>query len=707
MLRQKSEIEKSNFRYNVITTIIYVLGIIILMQLFNLQIVNGNEYRETSNTKLSREGKIEAARGNISDRTGIVLASTDSGFSVEMYKTNVENSVLNHSILTMTSILEQNGDSYINPFPISINPFNYNFNSDEELNAWKKKYKIPETASAEEAFYLFRDKYQIDSEDISEIAKILSIRYAITTQGYSNTKSIQISSEISRNSAVQLQERSSELTGVSIVQQPIRKYTRGTLASHIIGYVSRITDNNKKDFESRNDTHKYEADDKVGQTGIEKVFEEYLRGDDGTKQIDMSVDGTITGEYTSQEAVGGANIVLTIDANLQSVAENALKNNIEKIRNGGFGIVYDANGGCVVVTNVKTGEILAMASYPDYNPEYFYNGISNDKWQEYNNSTTTPLRNRAIQNAYAPGSIFKMITAIAGLQEEKIKINDYINDVGQYYVDGTDKPYKCWIFTDYGHGHGRVNVISAIQKSCNYYFYEVGNRLGIDLIKKYAKYFGLGQKTGIELPSEVSGTVPSQELVKENEKRNWSSADTIISAIGQSYNNYTPIQMSKYIAMLANGGKKIDLSIIKNVVLSNGTQVAKSEIDEFVKNKLNLQDDDSENIEINQENLNAVLEGMRSVAEDGGTAYSVFKDFDVSVGGKTGSAEAGKYVNAWFTGFAPFEDPEISIVVMVENGGHGNYTAEVVREIMSEYFGMNVANVTEDMSAKLETESFR
>ena len=300
-----------------------------------------------------------------------------------------------------------------------------------------------------------------------------------------------------------------------------------------------------------------------------------------------------------------------------------------------------------------------------------------------------------------------MITAIAGLQEEKIKINDYINDVGQYYVDGTDKPYKCWIFTDYGHGHGRVNVISAIQKSCNYYFYEVGNRLGIDLIKKYAKYFGLGQKTGIELPSEVSGTVPSQELVKENEKRNWSSADTIISAIGQSYNNYTPIQMSKYIAMLANGGKKIDLSIIKNVVLSNGTQVAKSEIDEFVKNKLNLQDDDSENIEISQENLNAVLEGMRSVAEDGGTAYSVFKDFDVSVGGKTGSAEAGKYVNAWFTGFAPFEDPEISIVVMVENGGHGNYTAEVVREIMSEYFGMNVANVTEDMSAKLETESFR
>ena len=706
-LRQKTEIEKSNFRYNVVTTIIYIVGIIILMQLFNLQIVNGAEYRETSNTRLSREGKIEAARGNITDRTGIVLASADSSFSVEMYKTNVEDNVLNHSILTMTTILEQNGDSYINPFPISINPFEYHFDSEEDLQEWKKKYKIPDTASAEEAFYLFRDKYNIDSEDISEISKILAIRYAITTQGYSNTKSIQISDNISRNSAVQLQERGSDLTGVSIVQEPTRKYERGTLASHIIGYVSRITEDNKKDFKERGDTHEYDADDKVGQTGIEKVFEEYLRGEDGTKQIDMSVDGTITGEYTSQEAVGGANVVLTIDANLQTVAENALKNNIEKIKTGGFGKVYDANGGAVVVTNVKTGEILAMASYPDYNPTYFYDGISNAQWQEYNNSVTTPLRNRAIQNAYAPGSIFKMITAIAGLQEQKIGINDYINDVGQYYVEGTNKGYRCWIFTDYGHGHGRVNVISAIQKSCNYYFYEVGNRLGIDLLSKYARYFGLGSKTGVELPSEASGTVPAKELVKENENRNWSSADTIISAIGQSYNNYTPIQMAKYISMLANGGKNIDLSIIKNIVLSNGTQVARSEIDEFVKNKLNLEDTNQENIEINQENLNAVLEGMRSVAEDGGTAYSIFKNFEISIGGKTGSAEAGKYVNAWFVGFAPFEDPEIAIVVMVENGGHGNYTAEVVRDIMLEYFGMNVASVKEDMTARLETESFR
>ena len=530
----------------------------------------------------------------------------------------------------------------------------------------------------------------------------MAIRYEILQKGYSSTKAVTISNDIPREAVAEFSENSEKFPGINIFVKPERMYTKGTLASHILGYASKISSD---EYKTRKDT--YDQNDMIGKTGIEYVFEEYLKGKKGVKQIDMSVDGTITGEYTSEEAVPGSDIVLTIDANLQKVTEDALAANMQKIRSGGFGKAYNVISESCVVMNVKTGEILAIASYPGYNPSDFTGGISTEKWNNYINDESKPLVNKAIQTSYSPGSIFKMITAIAGLQEEKIKINDYINDVGQYYVDGTDKPYKCWIFTDYGHGHGRVNVISAIQKSCNYYFYEVGNRLGIDLIKKYAKYFGLGQKTGIELPSEVNGTVPSQELVKENEKRNWSSADTIISAIGQSYNNYTPIQMSKYIAMLANGGKKIDLSIIKNVVLSNGTQVAKSEIDEFVKNKLNLQDDDSENIEINQENLNAVLEGMRSVAEDGGTAYSVFKDFDVSVGGKTGSAEAGKYVNAWFTGFAPFEDPEISIVVMVENGGHGNYTAEVVREIMSEYFGMNVANVTEDMSAKLETESFR
>lgn len=708
-MKPKTELEKSNFRYNVITTCVYLVGIIMLVQLFNLQIVNGEEYRETSNTRLSRETKIEAARGSILDRTGNVLVSTDMNFFLEMYKTKVSDELLNNSILLVTNTLESNNDSYIDTFPISIEPFEFIFNSVEELSQWKEKYKMPETASAEEAFYLFRDKYGILNENIKEIRQILAIRYAITTIGYSTTKSIKVSSEISRESAVQLQEQGQNLTGINIVIEPVRVYHMGTLASHIIGYMGRISDQNKKELELIGDIYEYGSDDKIGQTGIEKAFEQYMRGEDGIKQVDMNVDGTVTGEYISQEAIGGASIVLTIDANLQRIAEGALANNIEKIKSGGFGKVYDANGGAVVVTNVKTGEILAMSSYPDYDPSLFYNGISSQKYAEYNNNTTAALTNRSIQGLYSPGSIFKMITAIAALETGVTTTTEKINDNGRYPLTGVsyEKQPACWIFNDYGRGHGWLNVSGAIKNSCNYFFFEVSSRMGIDNLVKYASYFGLGTKTGVELDGEKTGTL-AQRSIAEDKGEVWGTGQTLNAAIGQGYNSFTPIQMSKYISMIANGGKKLNLSLIKNIVQSNGTQVANSEIAEFVSNKLNISDDTSEELVISKTNLDSVLEGMKSVTDEvGGTAYSIFKDFNIEVGGKTGSAEAGKWTNAWFAGFAPYNDPEIAVVVIVENGGHGYYTAEVVREIIAEYFGMNIQNVVEDMSASSQIESFR
>lgn len=676
-----------------------------------MQIVNGSEYREKSNTKLTREAKIEAARGSILDRNGNTLVSTEMEFSLEMYKSKTDDDQLNKSISLMTSILENNGNSYIDTFPISIEPFEYHFDSDEELAEWKKKYNIPETASAEEAFYLLRDKYNISSEDIKEIRRILAIRYAISTVGYSTTKSIEISNKISRNAAVQLQENSQNLTGINIVVEPVRVYHTGNLASHIIGYMSRLSDSNKKEFESEGDDHEYDADDKVGQTGVEKVFEKYLRGEDGVKQIDMSVDGTVTGEYTSQEAIGGADVVLTIDANLQRIAEEALEKNIMKIRNGEFGNAYDAQGGAVVVTNVKTGEILAMASYPDYDPSKFYNGISQSQYNEYLNSKA--LRSKATQEIYPPGSIFKMVTAVAGLESGAVTPSETINDNGKFIVSD-DPNYNnpaCWYYNSYGRGHGRLNIVGALQKSCNYYFFDVSNRIGIEKLDEYADYFGLGRKTGIQI-NESTGVLASREYA-ESRGEVWSKAYTASASIGQSYNTFTPVQMAKYIAMIANGGHPINLSIVKNVINSNGSQVAQEEIDEYVNKKLGTEKVNTEDKNISEETMAAVHEGMKSVAEEeGGTAYSVFKDFEIEVGGKTGSAELtnnkdSKDVIAWFAGFAPYDDPEIAIVVMVEKGGHGSYTAEVVKEIMQEYFGMNMEEVKEDMTATTEAESFR
>lgn len=676
-----------------------------------MQIVNGAEYREKSDTKLAREAKIEAARGSILDRSGNTLVSTEMEFSLEMYKSKTDDEQLNKSISLMTSILENNGNSYIDTFPISIEPFEYHFNSEEELSEWKTTYKIPETASAEEAFYLFRDKYNISSDDVKEIRRILAIRYAITTIGYSTTKSIEISNKISRNAAVQLQENSQSLTGVNIVVEPVRVYHTGNLASHILGYMGRISDKNKKEFEEEGDDHNYDVNDKVGQTGIEKVFENYLRGEDGIKQIDMSVDGTVTGEYTSQEAIGGADVVLTIDANLQRIAEDSLERNIMKIRNGEFGNVYDAQGGAVVVTNVKTGEILAMASYPDFDPSLFYNGISQEQYKSY--EAERAFRNKATQEIYPPGSIFKMVTAVAALESGVVSTTETINDNGPYIVSN-DPNYKnpaCWYYNDYGRGHGKLNVSGALMKSCNYYFFDVSNRMGIEKLDEYADYFGLGRKTGIEI-SESSGILASRSYA-ESQGEVWSAAYTASASIGQSYNTFTPVQMAKYISMIANGGHPISLSIVKNVIKSNGSQVAKEEINEYVNKKLGTETVNTEDKNISEETMAAVHEGMKSVAEEeGGTAYSVFRDFGIEIGGKTGSAELSnnkesKDVIAWFAGFAPYDDPEIAIVVMVEKGGHGYYTAEVVKEIMSEYFGMNMQEIREDMSASTEIESFR
>lgn len=694
-----------NFRYNLITIFTYVVGIILIVQLFNLQIVHGEKYREESNTRLTRESVLEADRGEILDRSGNVLVSSNQRFNLELYKSKIDTNSLNQSILKIINVLEKYEVNYIDSFPININPFEYTI-SDDTLSNWKKNNGIDENATAEEAFYKFKDKYKIENENVEDVRKIIAIRYAIVKEGYSSTKSLTIAKDIPREAIAEFSERGDEFPGINIAVQPVRIYKVGTLASHILGYASKISDT---EYQEKKDT--YNQNDIIGKTGIEYLFEEYLKGTNGTKQIDMAVDGTITAEVVEKEAVSGSNVVLTIDSKLQQITEQALKENIEKIKSGGFGKAYDAKGGSCVVMNVKTGEILAMASYPDYNPQSFANGISNEEWKSYNENKSYPLLNKAIQSAYEPGSIFKMVTAIAGLESGNITLTERINDTGVYKKYGAE--WKCWYYTDYHRGHGYLNVIGAIEKSCNFFFYETADRMGIDTLDKYANYFGLGHKTGVELPSEVSGTLASREYVKSI-GGSWNPGDTINAAIGQGYNKFTPLQMTKYVSMVANGGNKVNVSIIKSIQNPDGTEVSKDEINKFVNEKLGLTEENEENINLNTDHINAVKEGMKSVTSgESGTAAVRFRNFNIKVGGKTGSAEAGKdangndIVNAWFAAFAPYDDPEIAVVVMVENGGHGNYTAEAVRNIMAEYFGMNTQNVTEDMQADAYTESIR
>ena len=702
-MRRKSGKINIKFRYNIMTVLTYIIGIVLLAQLFNLQIVHGAEYREQSNTRLTRETTLEAARGSILDRTGNVLASSDMKFALELYKTKIDDETLNNSILSIIQVLEKYGVSYDDDFPVNINPFQFTIEG-ETLSNWKKAYELDENISAEEAFYNFKDRYEISNTDVTEARKIISIRYQITTEGYSSTKALTIADDIPREAVAEFSENSDKYPGTNIVVEPIREYTQGTLAAHVVGYASKIS---SEEYEQRKDT--YSQNDIIGKTGVESVFEEYLKGKNGTKQIDMAVDGTITAEYTAEEAVEGSDVVLTIDAELQRVTEEVLASNLQKIQTGGFGRAYAATASTCVVMDVRTGDILAMANVPTYNPQDFVGGISTENWNKYINDPAKPLVNKAIQNSYSPGSIFKMITAIAGLESGVINSSTRINDTG-VYNKYPDSPKNCWYYTDYHRGHGWLNVSQAIQKSCNYFFYETADRMGIDVLDQYATYFGLGEKTGVELLGETDGVLASRESKAElhPDSQNWNPGDTLNAAIGQGDNEFSPLQMAKYISMLANGGKNVDVSIVKTIRNADGSEVSKDEINNFVNQKLGLEAETAEDLNINPQNLQVVLEGMRSVTDDQGTASSVFQNFEIAVGGKTGSAEApGNKVNAWFAGFAPFENPEIAVVVMVENGGHGYYAGEAVREIMREYFGMNTENVTENATAVPYTESFR
>jgi cell division protein FtsI/penicillin-binding protein 2 len=318
-------------------------------------------------------------------------------------------------------------------------------------------------------------------------------------------------------------------------------------------------------------------------------------------------------------------------------------------------------------------------------------GISNELYEEYFNNPDRPLYNRTIQGVYPPGSTFKMVTGIAALETGKVGVNEYIKDVG--IINKGHKP-ACWLWNSRRQVHGNVNAMTALKVSCNYYYYEVGSRIGIDTLSKYAGDFGFGKKTGIELYGESKGIVASREYA-ESKGQTWTIGNTLSASIGQSYTVVTPIQMANYIATIANKGKKIDITLLSKVTdCYNEKEIDKLSVKDTLDEKTGVKGIPNEDIPIKEENIDAIFEGMRSVTGDsGGTVYGTFNSFPIEVAGKTGTATSGNGSdNAWFVGFAPYDDPEIAVVVIVEHGGHGYFTAHAVKDIMEEYFGFNENN---------------
>ena len=457
------------------------------------------------------------------------------------------------------------------------------------------------------------------------------------------------------------------IKGVEIETASVRK-AETEFAAHLLGRVAAM-ETDEVDYYLGLDEG-YTQNDYVGREGAELAFESYLHGTPGEQLVERNEDGKITSsQWRVDEETGepmapepGDNVFLTIDIELQQMVEELLAERVP-------GLSDEVVGAACVVQLVDTGEILAAASYPTFSLTTY----SEDYNQNYNDPRK-PFLNRAFQGLYPPGSTFKMITAIAGLEEGIIEPSTIIRDLGRYTYWSTPQP-MCWIYRQGGGTHGLVNVTRAIEVSCNYFMYDVGRRLGIDKLDEYAAMFGLGQKTGVELYEE-SGVVASPAFT-ESLGGTWYEGNVLSVAIGQESTQVTPIQLTNFISALVNGGTRYSTHLLKTVKSSDFSQVV-YEYEPQVQDEINIA----------PENLNAVTEGMRDLTTGDGSLASAFRNLPFEVGAKTGSAQVSSTSdsNAVFVCYAPYDDPEIAISLVVEHGGSGSVLASLAAEILAYYF---------------------
>lgn len=673
-----NENEKNKKRFQILYVITVVLAFLIGIRLFNLQIVKGSYYREQSDQTLIQSDPIKAPRGEILDRYGRPLVKNKMGFALTFQSRYIKNGTLNKLILNAIKVMDIKKQDYIDTFPMTYTkPFTFDFaniNSDDTdsfekaKTEFKESFKMPKNISDDGIIPYLKNYYEIeDGYSDVELRKIIGVRYEMEKRMFNSSTPYTFATDVSVEAVTVFKEQANSFIGIDISVEPIRKITNNSVASHILGRVGVIY---KEEYEELKDKN-YAMNDIIGKDGIEKVCEKYLKGTDGASKVQRSLDGKRTKVLNTKDAIPGNYVVLTIDSELQKTLENSLRDTISSI--AANNPTYNTSSGTGVVVDVNSGEILAMASYPTYNSATF-----NEDYKKLLTNPSKPMWNRAVSGLYAPGSTFKMLTAISALEEGTITKDEIIVDQGvyNYYNDASYHP-ECWIYTDYHLTHGPQNVTQAIENSCNYFFYDTGRRLGIENLNKYGQMFGLGEYTGIELDGEAKGIFASKEY-RESLGEVWYPGDTLQAAIGQSDHLFTPLQLANYVATLCNGGTRYKLHIIKGVK-SYDRQTSILDVKPVAEAKLNL----------NPENVKTVLDGMRRVSESG-TASNIFEGFPIKVGGKTGTASVpnGK-ANGLFVAFAPYDNPQIAMAIIIEHAGHGSYAAPVAKDVILKYMSEN------------------
>lgn len=675
------------------TNIVYILiaGVFLFYtyRLFSLQIINGEEYAARAYDNRTRDISIQTQRGIITDRNDYVLARNVASYNV---------------IITPAYLPEDDGEiqsiyRYLSEL-IDV-PVNSGEINDDTVRNFTP---------------CFTD---------FGITQIVFI--GDTNAPYSP---VQIKCNIDEQTAMIIREKSVDLPGVGIEAEAVRDYPTGSLTAEIIGFLGPVPAIEKDYYESLG----FISDrDKVGYSGIESELNDTLIGKNGERLVEVDGSGKELRDLEAPvEAIPGNNLKLTIDTRLQAVSEAALIYQMDVANSVLPETKY--NNGVVIAMNVKTGEILSLVSYPSFEnnrmariiPAYYYNQLEQDPLK--------PLFNHAISAEHPPGSVFKMATAVGILNEGVVTPNTTVEDPGKISIVEKYSPndpgkvldYVCWIYKSTNGGHGTVDYLKGVAESCDVYFYKVGGGyqdevptgLGIWRIGEYAKALGYGAPTGIELPGEASGNIPDPNWKRINIGENWSTGDTYISTIGQGYVLATPIQVLVSIATLANDGKMMKPTLVREITDVNGNVIQPFEptlVWDITKDAvINVYDENSyqtgEKITVQPWTIAKAKEAMRLVVT-GGTAAGAFEEMNIQTAGKTGTAEycddianekglciPGSWpAHAWYVGYAPYDDPEIAVIAFVYNGDEGSIVAApVVRRVLESYFELKAADAAQN-----------
>ncbi len=627
--------------------------------------------------------RVRAARGDILDCNGNKLVTNRASYDLHInHYVILQADNTNARLLELIQTCQRLGVSYADNFPVTTEkPFAYTL--DQQSSAWQGYFRkflvnrdnMDSDISAPLLIQELRKSYRIPEDWTDEEARlVIGLRYELTLRnGVTNLPTYVLLEDASEEVLTAI--LALDVPGLMVEASAVREYST-EYAAHILGYIGAM---NADQWAYYKTVDGYEMDALVGQTGLEKAFEAYLHGVDGIRIDRVTKDGVVVDSYYEVEPKSGNNVEVSIDLMLQMAAEDALAQTLESRRETGL----DVEGGAVVAIDVKTGQVLVCASYPTYDLSTLL-----ENWKELNEAEDDPLLNRALASIYPPGSTYKPSMLVAGINAGVVDGDTEVNDTGVYIKYSGYSP-KCLYYTNHGVGHGYLNGADALKVSCNYYFYWLADHMQIEDIDKTAKGLGLGELTGVELHEE-KGTRANPEskamYFAGTDNERWYPSDQLATGIGQSENRFTPIQLAVYASTLANQGVRNKATFLSRVVSSDYHDLVYRSTVEVLSTMY-----------ISREAKDAYLEGMKKVAQvSGGTAYSTFKNYPVSVAAKTGTAETGvkgSASNGAFICFAPADDPQIAIAVYGEKVNGGSYLAPVAKAILDAYFGLNSGDV--------------